>query len=73
MSSSIQAIIFQKKYYTTKKARTFLKKNKFTPIKRVHKTNEYLRYRLQNPSKFKRFITKSILKGKVKLIIGFNK
>ena len=49
--SQIQAIIFDKKKWTASKARNWLKKNRFKPLKAVHKTENYLRYRLKTPSK----------------------
>lgn len=67
--SSIQAIIFDNKIWTTTTARAWLKKHKHVPIKRVHKTLNYLRYRLIEPSKFKSFIMKRVDVG-VKIVIG---
>ena len=49
--SKIQSILFDKKYFNTDKARNWLKKNNFKPIKRVHITKNFLRYRILYPSK----------------------
>jgi hypothetical protein len=68
--SSIQAIIFDNKLWTATTARAWLKKNNYTPIKRVHKTLNYLRYRLIEPTKFKSFIMKKTGTG-IKLVIGY--
>ena len=68
---SIQAINFPKKKFTTEKARTWLKKNKHKPIKRVHETPNYYRYRLMNPKKFKSYRIKELSSG-VKLVLGFS-
>lgn len=66
----LQAILFDKKYYTTKKAREYLKKHSLNPIKRVHKTENYFRYRLVDPDDFKTFKTKDNIRG-IKFIIGY--
>lgn len=68
----IQAVIFDKFIWTTALARKFLKKHKFKPIKKVHITDRYYRYRLHNPKKFSRMRTKSVPKWHLKFIIGFN-
>ena len=48
-NTKIQAILFEKDKFTTEKARRFLKKHNYKPIKRVHKTENYLRYRIRKP------------------------
>ena len=66
----VQAVIFEKKHWNTTDARNWLKKKKYTPIKRVHITKNYYRYRILNPKKFNSFfIKKSSTKG-VKYVIG---
>lgn len=47
---NLQAIIFDKHIYSAASARTWLKRRGFVPIKRVHKTANYLRYRLVEPN-----------------------
>jgi len=69
-SSDIQSVIFDKKYYSCYTARKWLKKKNLKPIKRVDKTNKYLRYRINSPNKYKSFTTKST-NDNLKLIIGF--
>jgi len=49
MSTKIQAILFKRNKFDSKKARKFLDKHNHKPIKRVHKTTNYLRYRLTKP------------------------
>lgn len=66
----IQAILFDRDHWTTSSARTWLKKNDHTPIKRAHTTDNFIRYRLEEPSNFKHFITKK-LDEHIELIIGF--
>lgn len=68
---TIQAVLFDKNKWTTVEARNYLKKHRYVPIKYVHKTNDYLRYRLQDPDLFKSFITKDLGNG-IKLVIGIN-
>jgi len=48
----IQAIIFQRDKYTSQDARKWLKKHDFTPIKRVHTTINFHRYRIREPEDF---------------------
>ncbi len=67
--SSVQAIVFDG-FWTPTKARAWMKKHKFKPIKRVHKTTGgFLRYRLIEPKQFKRFFTKKTKRG-ISFIIG---
>lgn len=66
----VQAILFKKKYYSTKRARKWLKDNNFRAIKRVHKTNEFLRYRLRKPSKKRKYRVKNFSKT-IKAIIEY--
>ena len=47
---SIQAVLFDKNYWTTKKAMENLKAWRHQPIKRVHTTDKYHRYRLIKPN-----------------------
>ena len=63
----IQSVSFPRTF-TSIDARRWLKRNNLIPIKRVDKTNNFLRYRIQNPKDFNRF---SILKAKgVNLTLG---
>ena len=49
MADNVQAVLFDKRYWTTNDARTYLKKSNKQPIKRVHTTDTYYRYRLIEP------------------------
>ena len=69
--SEIQAVIFEKKYFTPDKARYWLKKHKIKRMKKVRITKNYYRYRITNPKKYKNFIIKPIYKDNVKLVIGY--
>ena len=68
--SEVQAVIFDINKYNTKEARKWLKDNNYNPKKRVHKTENYLRYRIEEPEQYKRLRTKDLKNG-VKLILGF--
>ena len=46
----IQAVLFDKSYWTTNEARNYLNKNGYIPIQRVHTTDKYHRYRLIEPN-----------------------
>lgn len=67
--TDIQAVTFNKKHWTTKLANEYIRKHKWKPIKRVHRTKSYLRYRLIDPKIFRSFITLK-LKNHINLIIG---
>lgn len=47
--SNLQAVLFDKNYWTKSKASSWLADHKYKPIKPVHVTNNYLRYRLKHP------------------------
>lgn len=49
-NTKIQSIMFNNKKYDSKKARKWLKKYNYKPIKRVDKTKNYLRYRIREPN-----------------------
>ena len=42
-----QAIIFSKEFYDTARARRWLSRHHYVPIKRAHETTRYLRYRIR--------------------------
>jgi len=45
----IQAVLFDKNYWDKESSKDYLKIYNFHPIKRVHITNKYYRYRLLQP------------------------
>jgi hypothetical protein len=57
----LQAVLFDKNNFTTTSARRWLKDHSLVPIKMVHKTKHYLRYRIRDPAQFNQFIEKPIL------------
>jgi len=70
MPSEIHTIYFDKNKWTTTTARNWLKTHDQKPIKKVHITPNELRYRLVDPKKFSRFITKKTKDG-INFVIGF--
>lgn len=67
----IQAVAFYKSAWSKRKAQSWLKKHQFKPIKDVHETSQMLHYRLIDPSKFKRYISKPLDDG-ILLTIGLS-
>lgn len=65
----IQAIIFPRATWSPTVARAWLKSNGHAPMKRVHKTHQFYRYRLRDPAEFTNMKTKVLPNG-VHLIIG---
>jgi len=63
----IQAVIFNRELFTKKEAVKWLKEHKITPLK-AHTTKNYYRFRMSEPIKNARYITKNINDG-VSLII----
>jgi hypothetical protein len=68
--SQIQAVIFNKQYFTHKTASNWLNKQKIKPIKKYHETQNYYRYRIREPNNFSKFRLISHKPG-VKFVIGF--
>lgn len=55
----VQAILFSHSHWNADEARQWMKDHLYKPIKRVHKTAIYLRYRIQDPSQFNSYKTVS--------------
>jgi hypothetical protein len=71
MSSAIQSILFNKKYFNLYEAINWILLHNFKLIK-IHETKNSYRFRQLNPDDFDRFITKKLKKYKgISLIIGF--
>lgn len=70
MKSKIQSVLFPIKKYSIEDARKWLNKEKLKPIKRVHKTDNFYRYRIENPKDFQKFTIKT-LNNEIELIIGW--
>jgi len=80
--SEIQSVVFipnGKNKWNSSKARNWLKAHNFNPIKRVDKLKSsetgkitQLRYRITDPRKYMRFITKKTT-DEINFVIGFKK
>lgn len=70
MPSEIHSVIFDKAYYSQSAAKKELSKMGLKPIKNVDITKNYLRYRIQDPSKYSKFAIKNTSKN-MKLVLGF--
>jgi len=66
--SKIQAVIFDKLIWSNKEAQLWLNQHKLKPIKGVHITKNYRRYRIMEPNYKYNYITYDINNG-IKLII----
>jgi hypothetical protein len=69
--SDIQSVLFNKNVFTEKDAEKWMKKYNLHPIKQVHITKNFLRYRQKDPTIFKHFITEHTYDPNVELVIGF--
>lgn len=69
--SDIQSVLFNKNAFTEKQAEIWMKKYHLHPIKEVHITKHFLRYRQKDPTIFKNFITQHTKDPNVELVIGF--
>jgi len=59
----LQSVVFDSNYWTSKQALKFLKKHNIKPLKRVHKINNNLRYRINEPNARYKYITKKLNDG----------
>jgi len=64
----IQSILFDKRYWNYPESLLWLRENDLKPIKPVHETLNFYRFRMYNPNPLKEYYTKEIMKG-VKFII----
>jgi hypothetical protein len=69
--SNIQSVLFNKYYFTENEAKKWLNKYHEYPIKDVHETKHYYRYRLREPNNFKYFRIINSHDPNVKFVIGF--
>ena len=68
--SKIQAVLFEKRLWTTAQARSWLKKHHIKPMKKTHSTNLWYRYRIRDPDQFRRMRVIKLGNG-LEFIIGF--
>lgn len=69
MMSHIQAVLFDKDMWSTGRARRWLMAKGYQPIKRVHTTKKYYRYRLVEPSAGFKYRMKVIGDG-IRFVMG---
>ena len=68
--SFVQAVLFSRDLYDTNRARRWLFRHKFSPIKRVHITTNWLRYRIREPEDKYEYRLKVLTQG-IKVVIEF--
>jgi hypothetical protein len=75
--STIQAVLFPVSKWTEWLAEHWLKEHRIVPMKAVHITSKYLRYRIADPKRFKSFamvpnLASQSMKGtNPRFVIGF--
>jgi hypothetical protein len=67
--SEVQAVLFRKDFFTPKSAHEWLEKHKMTLLKPFHETSNFYRGRINEPSKYSRFVTQK--HGPVEFVLGF--
>jgi len=65
----IQAIIFSKKKWTVPSSQNWVYSHGYKPITNVRITDNYIRWRLRDPKKYRQFVIKPIGKN-IKYIYG---
>lgn len=68
--NNIQAIIFDADTYSAGEARRWLARHQYKPLKRVHRTAHYLRYRLKEPQEDAKYKTLDFGHG-IKSIVAY--
>lgn len=68
--TEIQSILFHKHIWDIPDAYSWLINHDFKPIKAPHLTENYIRYRIKSPKKYKRFRTVKTHSG-ISLVLGF--
>jgi hypothetical protein len=66
----IQSVIFDKHKWTSKRAIDWLLKHNYQPIKVVHETKNFYRFRLRPPRKNAQYFTKNLGNG-IELVISY--
>ena len=66
-----QAVIFDKDIWDTSRAKRWLNKNKLYPIKRVHETMHFYRYRIREPDYDHLEYKTTNLGYGIKVIVGY--
>jgi hypothetical protein len=67
---SLQSIYFERYFWNYNEAINWLNKHGFEPLKVDIKETQF-RFRMRDPKRFKRFITKKLNKKGIYFVIGF--
>lgn len=65
---SIQAVLFKRIQWDPQSARQWLKQHGLQPIKHVHPTEHFLRYRIEQPRVTKKYYSKVMANGIILVI-----
>jgi hypothetical protein len=68
MKGEVQSVLFPHDTYTATQARAWLKLNNIRPMKKVHRTMTFLRYRIRPPERYRSFRT---IGREIRIIIGY--
>jgi len=72
MVSEVQSVIFARQYWSTTRARKWLRKHKFVWNSKVDIKPNFIRFRQFDPSRYKKYRIKKI-KPTVELVIGYKR
>lgn len=71
MVSEVQAVLFDADYWNIFSSHLWLQKHGIYPKKSAHVTDNFIRYRINEPDKYSRMRTKQITPT-IEFIIGYN-
>ena len=67
--SIIQSVLFDKNLWNDSGALLWLSEHNLIPLKKVHYTKNFLRYRIRNPNEFTAFYIKKLENG-IEIVLG---
>lgn len=70
MPSKIQSVLFDKRLWTIRTAKSWILRHRLLPLKKPHVTKHKIRFRVDDPANFVRLRTKKT-NGGIEFIIGF--
>lgn len=65
----VQTVLFPREKYNESRARSWLRRNGYIHNNKLHTTDEYLRFRQTDPSKYSNYYTESLKNG-IKIVYG---
>jgi hypothetical protein len=71
--TDLQAILFKKSHYSKRSSANWLKYHGFKPIKKVHETVNYYRYRLKEPDEEMYYYRLVPINNGIKMVFQFTK